>query len=82
MLPMGTTSQTWARFHNDGRIVSQVQSDGGLWHQVLNESSTYLETSATAMNVLSIAVRRHDAAGTCAAFFPREPPRHLGCILL
>ena len=28
----------------------------GMWHQVLNESGTYLETSATAMNVLSIAV--------------------------
>ena len=36
-----------------------MQSDGGLWHQVLNESSTYLETSATAMNVLSIAVGNH-----------------------
>ncbi len=33
-----------------------VQSEGGRWHQVLDDPSTYLETSATAMFVRAYAV--------------------------
>lgn len=37
------------------RGVSQYQSGTGLWHQMMDRSDTYLETSATAMFVYGIA---------------------------
>ena len=37
-------------------ILAVQDTASGLWHQVLNETRSYLETSATAMNVLSMAV--------------------------
>jgi rhamnogalacturonyl hydrolase YesR len=33
----------------------KVQHSSGAWHQVLNETSTFLETSVTAMTMFSIA---------------------------
>jgi len=39
--------------HSQGLL--KLQSDDGRWHQVLNDSSTFLETSATAMYLWSIA---------------------------
>ncbi|MEX2605156.1 MAG: glycoside hydrolase family 88 protein [Gracilimonas sp.] len=40
--------------HSEGLL--EVQSDDGRWHQVLDDPSTYLETSATAMFVRAFAV--------------------------
>jgi hypothetical protein len=39
--------------HSKGLM--EVQSSTGLWHQVLDQTSTYLETSATSMYLWSIA---------------------------
>jgi len=39
--------------HSQGLL--KLQSDDGRWHQVLNDSSTFLETSATAMYLWSFA---------------------------
>lgn len=35
--------------------VANVQSGGGMWHQLLNRTDSYLESSATAMYVFAIA---------------------------
>lgn len=43
----------WKR-QSAGLAAVQNSSDGR-WHQVVNESSTFLETSATAMNLYSMA---------------------------
>lgn len=36
--------------------ISSYQNQSGMWHQVLNESASYEETSCTAMFVLSLAI--------------------------
>ncbi len=48
-------------FQDHSRAVAAVQAPDGRWHQVLNESSTFLETSASAMFLSSLArgVRYH-----------------------
>lgn len=45
--------QVLALFQNHSRALLAVQSDSGAWHQVLNETSTFLETSCTAMFLYS-----------------------------
>lgn len=49
-----------AIFQAHAAALARVQSADGRWHQVLNESGTYLETSATGMFVFALAegVRR------------------------
>lgn len=37
------------------RAIASYQSPNGLWHQLINQSETYLETSASAMYVYGIA---------------------------
>ncbi len=50
--------------HADGLL--KVQAEDGRWHQVLDNSSTYLETSATAMFVRAYAV------GVMEGWLPKE----------
>tara|TARA_R110002096_G_scaffold432976_3_gene650760 strand:- start:7936 stop:9720 length:1785 start_codon:yes stop_codon:yes gene_type:complete len=50
--------------HADGLL--KVQAEDGRWHQVLDNSSTYLETSATAMFVRAYAV------GVIEGWLPKE----------
>ena len=37
------------------QALAELQSGAGLWHQLLDKSDTYLESSATAMFVYGIA---------------------------
>eukprot|EP00054_Salpingoeca_dolichothecata_P001463 m.19274 g.19274 ORF g.19274 m.19274 type:complete len:434 (+) comp12201_c0_seq1:88-1389(+) len=52
-IPMATILK--AAFQSHAEAVANYQSPDGRWHQVLNDTSTFLETSATAMIVYSIA---------------------------
>ena len=54
-------------FQSHAAALLRVQSDGGRWHQVLDNPETYLETSATAMFV------RAFAEGIRNGWLPKEP---------
>lgn len=54
-------------FRSHAAAMAQAQSGDGRWHQVVNETSTYLETSATAMTVFAFA------RGVARGWLPREP---------
>lgn len=49
------TAQALALLTKHAEGLLKVQSADGRWRQVLNETSTFLETSATSMNVFGIA---------------------------
>ncbi len=53
-------------FKNHAEGLLKVQAEDGRWHQVLDNSSTYLETSATAMFVRAYAV------GVMEGWLPKE----------
>ncbi len=52
--------QVLSMFQSHSKAVADVQSADGRWHQVLNETSTYLETTSTAMFISSIARGVHN----------------------
>jgi hypothetical protein len=47
-------SEVISLLQNHAKGLMEVQSDNGLWHQVLDQTSTYVETSASAMYLWSI----------------------------
>lgn len=50
-------------FKSHAQAMRAVQSSSGAWHQVLNETSTFLETSVTGMTLISFVVGVQNGKG-------------------